>query len=415
MLTSKHVVLVLALVSFTGILSQFALSPLLPVVADDVGTTVPLLAQTITASLIVSALLALVIGPFADSFGHRRVLLIGSMLVVASAVGTALAVDYWSVLIMRLPGGIGGGIMAAIPVVLASTRFPARQRRWAIGWTVSGISATPIVGMPAVAFVGDQLGWQASFLTLGLLGAVCFILLYRAIEPDPVQNTERFRLINTLNAYRPVLASQLARRFQISNLFRAIGWGAALTYLSAYLVDVHDLSLTSIGYLFFITGVGYFLGARLGDGRYQRFSLRTLFAISTGLMGMMLAVLFIIDANLWVLVPPLVIGVTAGGVGFVALTILISEESPSYPATAMMMRQSGFSLGLAGGAVVGGLALALGGYNLLGVVILAFAITSSALLLLRQVPVPDSVLPEPQIAADPVATSQVVPTVETER
>lgn len=414
-MTSRYVVVVLALASFTGLLSQAALTPLLPVVADDIGTTVPLLAQTMTASLIVSALLALLIAPFADSFGHRRVLLVGSVLVVASAVGTALAVDYWSVLLMRLPGGIGGGMMAAISIVLASTRFPPEQRRWAIGWTVSGFSAAPIVGMPAIAFVGDQFGWQASFLALGILGAACGILLYRAIEPDAVRTTDRFRLIDTLGAYRPVLANQLARRFQISNLLRAIGWGAAITYISAYLVDVHGMSLAGIGYIYFITGVGYFFGTRLGDGRYQRITnLRTMFGISNGLMGVMLAVLFIVDTSLWVLVLPLTIGVAAGGVGFVTLTILIAEESPSHPATAMMMRQSGFSMGLAGGAAAGGLALALGGFNLLGIGVLAFAIASA--LTVYRVPAAEAPVHAefaPEVA--PVSVAPAVPIAKTER
>jgi MFS transporter, DHA1 family, inner membrane transport protein len=336
---SKLLVFALALASFTGILAQFALVPLLPVVASDIDSTVPLLGQTVTLTFLVGALLALGIGPLADHYGHRRLMLIGATLLTLSAIGTALAVDYWTVLLTRLPGGLGGGILTSVSVVLASTRFPVEQRRWAIGWTVSGISVAPILGAPTITFVGEHFGWRASFLTLGLLALVSGLLLYRLVSADVFSPTERFHLKDTLVAYRPILTNGLARRLQISNLLRAIGWGAGLTYISAYMFDVHGLSLQGVSYLFFLTGCGYFFGTRLGDGRYARFSLRSAFAVSTLTMGLMFAAMYLIHASLWIIIAPLTIAVAAGGIGFVSMTIVMAEESPAGPATTMMLRQ----------------------------------------------------------------------------
>jgi MFS transporter, DHA1 family, inner membrane transport protein len=413
-MTSRSLVLVLALASFTGILAQFALVPLLPEVADDIDSTVPLLGQTITLTFLAGALLALAIGPLADHYGHRRLMLIGASLLVLSAIGTALAIDYWTILLTRLPGGLGGGILTSVSVVLASTRFPVEQRRWAIGWTVSGLSAAPIIGVPLITFVGEHLGWRVSFLILGTLALVSGLLVHRLVSADVLSPAERFHMIDTLEAYRPILTNGPARRQQISNLLRAIGWGAALTYLSAYMFDVHGLSLQGISYLFFVIGCGYFLGTRLGDGRYERISLHTAFAVSTMMMGMMFAVMFLIHASLWIIIVPLMIAVAAGGIGFVSLTIIMSEESPAGPATTMMLRQSGFSLGLAGGGAVGGLSLALGGYGLLGFGVVIFAI-ASALAVYRTLKVQLPVEEELPSDADPLAAPPAVPMARTER
>jgi MFS transporter, DHA1 family, inner membrane transport protein len=412
-MTSRSLVFALALASFTGILAQFALVPLLPEVAADIDVSVPLLAQTVTLTFLAGALLALAVGPLADHYGHRRLMLIGATLLLLSAVGTSLAVDYWTVLLTRLPGGLGGGILTSVSVVLASTRFPVEQRRWAIGWTVSGISLAPIVGAPAITFVGEHLGWRASFLVLALLALASGLLLRGLVSADVASPTERFHLNDTLVAYRPILTNSLARSLQVSNLLRAIGWGAALTYISAYMFDIHGLSLQGVGFLFILTGCGYFVGTRLGDGRYARFSLRSVFAVSTLTMGVMFAATYLIHASLWIIITPVTIAVAAGGIGFVSLTILMAEESSAGPATTMMLRQAGFSLGLAGGGAVGGLALTLGGYELLGIGILAFSVASSAVIY-RRARGAAALLPEPELAVISADTPTTIPSAETE-
>src|SRR5688500_2068818 len=70
---------VLALVgaSFLGALTSVALGPFLPVIVRDLGTSVPLLGQTATGTLLWAAVLGLVVGPLADRYGHRRLLLVG--------------------------------------------------------------------------------------------------------------------------------------------------------------------------------------------------------------------------------------------------------------------------------------------------------------------------------------------------
>ena len=88
---------VLALVgaSFLGALTSVALGPFLPVIARDLRTSVPLLGQTATAALLSAAVLGLIVGPLADRYGHRRLLLAGlwavtSILAFLALVGACL-------------------------------------------------------------------------------------------------------------------------------------------------------------------------------------------------------------------------------------------------------------------------------------------------------------------------------------
>ena len=84
----------LTLTTFVTMTSAFGLGPFLPVIAQELDTPVSLVGQIPAGMLLLSALLGLGIGPLADYLGYRRVLVIGVLTVVASALATGFAGSY---------------------------------------------------------------------------------------------------------------------------------------------------------------------------------------------------------------------------------------------------------------------------------------------------------------------------------
>ena len=74
---SSRALIALCLGTFAGLLTFVAPAPFLPAMARDLRTSVPLLGQIVAAMLLLSALCGLVVGPLADRYGHRRVILLG--------------------------------------------------------------------------------------------------------------------------------------------------------------------------------------------------------------------------------------------------------------------------------------------------------------------------------------------------
>ncbi len=68
-----------------------------------------------------------------------------------------------------------------------------------------------------------------------------------------------------------------------------------------------------------------------------------------------------------------------GAIGSVGLTALLAEETPAGAATTMGLNGAIFSLGAAGGSAAGGLLLAVGGYDTLGLGLPVFALASTLL------------------------------------
>jgi MFS family permease len=86
------VLVALCCAAFAGYLNSLALSPLLPAISADLGASVSLLGQVPALMLVLAGALGLVIGPLADHFGHRRVLLLGTLAIVGTGVAGAVVV-----------------------------------------------------------------------------------------------------------------------------------------------------------------------------------------------------------------------------------------------------------------------------------------------------------------------------------
>src|SRR5687767_11726118 len=100
--TGTRLLLTLCAIAFVAYLNQLMLWPFYVDVARDLDIPIPLLGQTTTLAVLVSAALGLVIGPLADHVGHRRTLLFGATGVVISAFGTALAPTFLALLGARM-------------------------------------------------------------------------------------------------------------------------------------------------------------------------------------------------------------------------------------------------------------------------------------------------------------------------
>ena len=83
---------------------------------------------TVSSALIGTVIGALTAGEPADRFGRRPMLFVLALLFLVSAVGSALAWDWWSFVFFRLLGGIGVGGASVIAPMYVSEISPAKYR-----------------------------------------------------------------------------------------------------------------------------------------------------------------------------------------------------------------------------------------------------------------------------------------------
>ena len=137
---------------------------------------------TVASALIGTILGSMVVGQPTDAFGRRWVLVAIAALYFVSAVGTALAWDWWSLLFFRFVGGIGvGGASVVSPLYIAEIS-PAALR----GRLVAATQFNIVLGI-LLAFFSNYLlaqmdlganEWRWMFGVEAFPAAAFFLLLF---------------------------------------------------------------------------------------------------------------------------------------------------------------------------------------------------------------------------------------------
>ena len=377
----RRVLAVLCLASVVAVVNFMAVSPLLPVIARDLRSSVPLVGQVTAAITLLSAVAGLAIGPITDRSGTRRLMVGGVVCVALNLIGTGLAPTYPLLLLLAVVGGLGDAILFGLPLAIAGTRFEGAARRRAIGWTSAALSLGGIVGVPVIAAVGGALGWRAALVGVGLLALTAAPVVAAWLPADAVAADAPLRLPALLAAYQPLLRHRPTLVLYAVNGLRAAAWIGVLTYLGAFLADRFGLDPSGVGLAYMVTGVGVFLGNALGASRFGPIPLRWRVAGGAALQGALLAALFALPLALVTAVVVLFVTAFAGAVTFVAVATLLIDESHAGAGTTMVLNGSVFNLGSAVGAASGGGLLAVGGYEAAGIGLASFAVLAALLVL----------------------------------
>lgn len=369
----------ICLAPLVGFLLATALSPFFAVIAPDLDTSVALLGQIPAVSMLVAAGLGLIIGPLAVHYGLRRMLLLGTLVVVVSAVATALAPSFAILLLATLLAAISRAIIQPVALAITGTHFRGAAQQRAISWVVAAAAGAPIVGVPCLTAIGAAFGWRAAFGALAFGALAVVALAARVLPADPAHSGERPAARAVLAAYLPLLQHATTVGVVGASLLRsAAAWGW-FTYFGAYLVQVRHLSVQQAGWGYTAVGLGFFTGSLLAGGRLGQLPPRALLIGTALVQGVVMAAPVVLDLGVPAVLALNCLGAAMMGSANVTGTFLLTRESPAGRATTMTVNQAAFSVGSAAGSAAGGLLLALSGYTAIAVSVPCFCVVAAVL------------------------------------
>jgi MFS transporter, DHA1 family, multidrug resistance protein len=375
----KPLVAVLFLVAAIANLNGLSLYPFLSSIAAEFETSVSVIGQATTIALIAGALIGLVVGPLSDRFGHRRFLILGMLLMTVSCAGTALATSFEMLLAVRFPGGLATGIMMGIGTSIATTRLAEANRRSAIGWIVSGAALGAAAGPPLMALIAAGNGWRVSFGCLAIAPIILSLVSLRVIGPDGPAPESPISILESLSDYGGILADRRSVLLQAGTFFWAVPVTGGSTYFGAYLIEVHSFSVTGVGFGYMWAASWMMVGPRVGVRLLDAVDLYTLITIAGVSLTVTTFLLFWMPIGLpWILLF-MALWPLNFGLGNALITTAISEAARSGQGTAMMAWQFSRAIGGAASVALGGVAIAVGGYALFGLVAGLSALTAAAL------------------------------------
>ncbi|MEU9790826.1 MFS transporter [Streptomyces sparsogenes] len=372
--------LALAVSAFGIGTTEFVMMGLLPNVADDLGTSVP------TAGYLVSAYaIGVVVGaPLLTALGSRvprkRMLILLMALFTVGNLASALAPSFGLLVAGRVLAGLPHGAFFGVGAVVAARLVAEDRRARAVATMFLGLTVANIVGVPVATLLGQRLGWRATFLVVAAIGVVAMAALARLVPRISLDQQAGLR--HELGALRDrqVVLGLLTAVFGFAGVF------AVYSYLASMMTEVTGLAEASVTVVLALFGIGMTLGALIAGPLTDRALRPTLY----GSLAALAAVLVLFDFTVHVKWAALATVVVLGAVGFMTTTplqMLVMNKARHAPTLASASNHSAFNLANAGGAWLGGVAIAAGwGWTsptlvgaALAVVGLAIAVTAGAL------------------------------------
>lgn len=162
---------------------SLVMAGLLPVMAPDLGRSIPAVGQAVTAYSAAVALGGPLLAAVTSRIDRRTLLGIGLALFALGHVGSALAPDYVTLLAARVLAGLGACLFTPHASATAALLVPPQQRGRAIALVFGGFTVATILGVPLGTMLGSLVGWRATLAGAGGLALVAMAAMWRALGP----------------------------------------------------------------------------------------------------------------------------------------------------------------------------------------------------------------------------------------
>lgn len=372
--------LALAIGAFGIGTTEFVIMGLLPEIAGDYGASIPTAGLLVTGyaiGVVIGAPLMTVLG---TRIGRKTMLMLLMGLFVAGNLLSAAAPSMGVMLAGRLVASLAHGAFFGIGSVVAADLVAPDKKAGAIATMFTGLTVANIVGVPLGTFVGQAVGWRATFVGVAALGVVGLLGIVKLVPALP--RPEGAHLRGELTAFRnPQVLLAMA--------MTVLGFGgvfAAITYIAPMMTRVAGYSDGAVTWLLVLFGIGMFLGNLLG-GRFADRRLMPMLYASLGGLAVVLG-LFTLTAHDKILAAVTILLI--GALGFATVPPLqkrVLDQAHGAPTLASAVNIGAFNLGNALSAWLGGLVISAGlGYTapnwvgaLLAASALVLAVWSAAL------------------------------------
>jgi MFS transporter, DHA1 family, inner membrane transport protein len=361
--------LALAVGAFAIGTTEFAPIGLLPVIASDLGVSIP------SAGLLVSAyaigvMLGAPLMTLTTARVPRKQLLIGMMVIFTLGnLLCALAGGYAMLMAARVFTSLAHGAFFGVGSMVAASVVPPDKRAGAVATMFMGLTIANVGGVPLATWVGHNIGWRTAFFGIAALGLFAIAALWFALPSCAAEGLSNVRRELQVLTRPSVL---------IALLTTVIGAGAMFTFLT-YIAAIlqHEIAATPgfITGMLVLVGVGFTIGNWLGG----RFADRSLTASLIGFLGLLGVVMLSFTLSLRAPVPAAITIFLWAVAAFAIVPPLqtrVMAKAAEAPSLASSVNIGAFNLGNAFGAAIGGGVIALGlGYPWVSIAgaVLAFA------------------------------------------
>ena len=276
--------LTLALFELLTYLASDAVMPAMPVVVGELKAGPEYIPHALNLYLLGGVLLQWLIGPLADRYGRRPLLLIGCAFFGLACLGTFWVHDIGLFNLLRLLQGIGLGFVVTVSYPALNEAFSEADAVRMMALLANIALLSPLLGPLVGTLLLQWLDWRWLFVAFAIGAVIAWLLLYRLMpETLGVERRDGSRL-----AFTPIhLLPLLAGYGQLLSNRRFVAGSAALGLVGLPLIGwiglspvllIHDEGLSTLAYALWQLPVfgGLILGNLIINHIADRYPLPTL-------------------------------------------------------------------------------------------------------------------------------------------
>ncbi|WP_305804229.1 MFS transporter [Stenotrophomonas sp. YIM B06876] len=345
--------LALTLGAFAIGTTEFVIVGLIPTIAADLQVSLPSAGLLVSLYALGVAIGAPVLTALTGSVPRKALLVALMVLFTVGNVVAWMAPGYGSLIVARVLTGLAHGVFFSIGSIIATSVVAKEKAASAIAIMFTGLTVALVTGVPLGTFIGQHLGWRATFLAVAGLGMIA-LLGSLAFVPRNLPGS-------AAATFRQQLGVLAQPRLLLVYAMTATGYGGtflAFTYLAPILQDLSGFSANAVSLVLLVYGVsvaiGNLWGGRLADRRGPVPALKIIFA----LLALVLLLLTFTAGHRWlVLATVLAWGAVAFG-NVPGLQVYVVKQAQRFAPQAVDVASglniAAFNVGIALGAALGG-------------------------------------------------------------
>ncbi|MFC9777115.1 MFS transporter [Paenibacillus chitinolyticus] len=350
---STLALLALAISAFAIGTTEFISVGLLPLIAEDLQTSLTTAGLTVSMYALGITLGAPILTSLTSTMTRKTLLL---WIMVVFIIGNSLAAGATTIgvlLAARIVSSLAHGVFMSIGSTIAADLVPEHRRASAISIMFTGLTVATITGVPIGTFIGQQWGWRLAFAAIVVVGVVAFIansVLIPSTLPKGVRTTFRDQLKLVTNG-----------RLLLMFVITALGYGGTFvvfTFLSPLLHTVTGFGENTVTLLLLVYGVAIAVGNVIGGKAANRKPLPALLVMFLLQAVVLFTLAFTAPYKAAGLITVILMGLFAfmnvAGLQVFVLT-LAKRYVPAAVDVASAINIAAFNAGIAIGAYLGGI------------------------------------------------------------
>ncbi|AJS60607.1 MFS transporter [Paenibacillus sp. IHBB 10380] len=340
-------ILALTVGAFAIGMTEFVIMGLLPNVAEDLNVSISSAGQLITSYALGVAIGAPIMTILTRKIPQKTLLCLLMVLFILGNAISVIAPNYTVLMVVRIITALTHGTFFGVGAVIASNLVRPDKRAGAVSIMMAGLTIANIVGVPLGTFIGQHLGWRASFATIAIIGIVALIGILMFIPH--IRQDKPASLAKQITALvQPKLLLYL--------LIGALGNASlftVFTYIAPLLQQISGFAEHSVTWILVLFGcgvtIGNFVGGKLADWK-----------LTPSILGIYFVVCIILTIFTFTVHHPIAAVVTIFFWGVASFSVMpglqirIMSLAQEAPALASTTSHSAGNLGNATGAFIGG-------------------------------------------------------------